>query len=195
MRRFNNFMNNENMHEFKTYLPIQLDGTCNGFQHLALLSSETEIFDKLNLGESKKSNDPADFYSHIVDILSVHLESKKKNHLLEIERLELLESENIQTPPLDTKLEKDSDSLMIREKIMDLKDEIKSIERLLNLGITRNTIKPVIMNKPYNATDKTLTAYIRSLLVFAHTEETLELDIDGNQILDEKGKPKILHTS
>lgn len=77
MRRLNNFLNNEFMLEFKPNLPIQLDGTCNGFQHLALSSNETSIFDKLNLGSSNKSKDPLDFYSHIVEILTIHLEYKK----------------------------------------------------------------------------------------------------------------------
>ena len=36
MRRFNPLWYIENIHEFKTYSPIQLDGTCYGFQHLAL---------------------------------------------------------------------------------------------------------------------------------------------------------------
>ena len=79
MKRFNNFLNNEYIHEFKTYLPIQLDGTCNGFQHLALLSNETELFETLNLFEAKKSDDPKDFYGHIITILNVHLENKKSN--------------------------------------------------------------------------------------------------------------------
>jgi len=81
MRRLNNFFNNEFMHEFKTYLPIQLDGTCNGFQHLALLSNEILIFDKLNLGSSNKSKDPLDFYSHIVEILTIHLEYKNNQQI------------------------------------------------------------------------------------------------------------------
>ena len=79
MRRFNNFLNNENIHEFKTYLPIQLDGTCNGFQHLALLSNETKLFDSLNLYEAKKSDDPKDFYEHIISNINIYLENKRNS--------------------------------------------------------------------------------------------------------------------
>jgi DNA-directed RNA polymerase len=42
-KRFVEFMDNENVMEFHTYLPVQLDATCNGFQHLALLSNETTL--------------------------------------------------------------------------------------------------------------------------------------------------------
>lgn len=48
-KRFNEFYNNENASEFHSYLPIQLDATCNGFQHLALLSNEKIIYKQLNL--------------------------------------------------------------------------------------------------------------------------------------------------
>jgi len=78
MKRFHSFLSQDSIHEFKTYLPIQLDGTCNGFQHLALLSNETEIFGKLNLLESTKDNDPEDFYKHILEKLTIYIEKALK---------------------------------------------------------------------------------------------------------------------
>lgn len=162
MRRFNNFMDNEYMDEFKTYLPIQLDGTCNGFQHLALLSNETELFDKLNLGESKKSNDPSDFYSHVLDILNIFLEYEKNKPSIPISN-----------------------------------EKKETIERLLRLGLNRKSIKPVIMNRPYNATDRTLASYVRDLLIYSHTDEKkLLLDSEGKQVYDSKTKkPKYISVS
>jgi DNA-directed RNA polymerase len=50
---------------FETYLPIQLDATCNGFQHMALLSNEEMLFKELNL-ISNKGDKPNDFYNFLV---------------------------------------------------------------------------------------------------------------------------------
>jgi DNA-directed RNA polymerase len=72
-------MNNEHVHEFKTFLPIQLDGTCNGFQHLALLSNETKLFENLNLAKANKSDKPKDFYQSVIDQLNIYLEEKKNS--------------------------------------------------------------------------------------------------------------------
>lgn len=43
-KRYMQFRDDENTFEFYTYLPIQMDATCNGFQHLALLSNEGTLF-------------------------------------------------------------------------------------------------------------------------------------------------------
>jgi DNA-directed RNA polymerase len=37
---------------FITFLPIQLDATCNGYQHLSLLSMDLSLAKELNLTTS-----------------------------------------------------------------------------------------------------------------------------------------------
>ncbi len=64
-KRFYEFYTNESLMVFETYLPIQLDATCNGFQHMALLSNEEMLFKELNL-ISNKGDKPNDFYNFLV---------------------------------------------------------------------------------------------------------------------------------
>lgn len=76
-RIYETFQNADNM-EFNTYLPIEVDATCNGFQHMALLSNEERLFRRVNLRTnsniSSKNHEPSDFYSYILDkIMSVIL--------------------------------------------------------------------------------------------------------------------------
>ena len=64
---YNNFLNSlkNNENYFLTHLPIQLDASCNGFQHLTLLIRDTKLANELNLSESKFSDKPKDFYNFI----------------------------------------------------------------------------------------------------------------------------------
>lgn len=48
-----------------TNLPIQLDATCNGFQHLTLLVDDLALSKELNLNESSWNDNPKDFYNFI----------------------------------------------------------------------------------------------------------------------------------
>lgn len=73
-KRFYNFQTNENLMEFETYLPIQLDATCNGFQHLALLSNEKVLFKELNL--TSHNDKPKDFYNFLLHKLKLIFEHK-----------------------------------------------------------------------------------------------------------------------
>lgn len=72
----------ENAMEFHTYLPVQLDATCNGFQHMALLSNEDTLFKELNL-VSRKSNKkelsdlpPSDFYNFLLHKIVIEFKNK-----------------------------------------------------------------------------------------------------------------------
>jgi DNA-directed RNA polymerase len=81
-KRFYEFYIDENASKFLTYLPIQLDATCNGFQHMALLSNEDTLFKELNLvcnNEDKSDkNDvtPSDFYNFLLHKLINLFKSK-----------------------------------------------------------------------------------------------------------------------
>lgn len=43
---------------FYTYIPIQLDATCNGYQHFSLLDQENSIYKELSLDKTPKKSKP-----------------------------------------------------------------------------------------------------------------------------------------
>jgi DNA-directed RNA polymerase len=149
MNRLDNFLNNEHCHEFKTYLPIQLDGTCNGYQHLSMLANETRLFETLNLFEGTKKDDPQDFYQHVVDQTNLYMIMKRS------------ETEDV--------------------------DLISSYSRLLDFGFNRTIIKPAVMNKPYNATDRTLVKYIKGLLDYEYSDKVKDVNKEGKEITYSRG--------
>lgn len=72
---FNRWLQCINNHEvmyFETYLPIQMDATCNGFQHLSLLSSDKNLAKELNLVKSTWADKPKDFYTFLLNNLIAH---------------------------------------------------------------------------------------------------------------------------
>lgn len=64
--RYLNCLDNHDVSWFDTYLPIQMDATCNGFQHLSLLSLDSNLSKELNLSESTWDDVPKDFYTFLV---------------------------------------------------------------------------------------------------------------------------------
>ena len=106
-KRFYDFYTDENQTEFHTYLPVQLDATCNGFQHMALLSNEGTLFEELNLvtprsivtdktlrnkevsvdtPASSTEVTPGDFYNFLLHKLVSLFQSKVASGVLEDER-------------------------------------------------------------------------------------------------------------
>ena len=71
--RYVDFFNNPNTYNFHTYLSVQLDATCNGFIHMALLSNQETLFKQLNLTTNSKlkepivsDSEPSDLYNFLL---------------------------------------------------------------------------------------------------------------------------------
>jgi len=70
--------------EFESFLPIQLDATCNGFQHMALLSNEDTLFKELNLSKNTQDSDPKDFYNFLLHkSINVFQKKLENNELID----------------------------------------------------------------------------------------------------------------
>jgi len=79
---FNNYLNSlkNECSYFETHLPIQLDASCNGFQHLTLLIRDLSLSKELNLTESKWSDTPKDFYSFVLLKIKNFFNKELKNN-------------------------------------------------------------------------------------------------------------------
>ena len=60
-----------------SHFPIQLDATCNGYQHLSLLTGDEPLAGKLNLISGDNDEMPEDFYSFIGLKINDYLEIRK----------------------------------------------------------------------------------------------------------------------
>lgn len=135
--------------EFNTYLAVQLDATCNGFQHMALLSNEDTLFKELNL-VSKKSNDkeltdlpPSDFYNFLLHRLVTLFQNKVDSGILYDEG---------KKPKKDRKPR--------------ASDNVKgSYERLHKFIWGRAHVKKSIMTIPYNSGVKSMKKHLAASLV------------------------------
>ena len=61
---------------FITHLPIQLDASCNGYQHLSLLISDYDMAKELNLTKSSHKDIPKDYYGFLSTALIDLFKSK-----------------------------------------------------------------------------------------------------------------------
>jgi DNA-directed RNA polymerase len=61
---------------FITHLPIQLDATCNGFQHLSLLLEDVNLAKQVNLNNSSWEDAPEDLYLFLTIKSKEYIESE-----------------------------------------------------------------------------------------------------------------------
>lgn len=94
-KRFHDFINNENQDVFETYLPIQLDATTNGFQHMIMLSTEADLFDKVNLWAGPKKSlikfsdrEADDFYVFLIQSIRKEISDRLNEGVLDYKKRE-----------------------------------------------------------------------------------------------------------
>ena len=121
-KRFMDFIKDNNRSVFYTYLPIRLDASCNCYQHLALLTKENVIYDKLNLASSTFDDDPDDFYTFMNNRINVYIRNKVDYLKKSIDKLD--------------------------EKTQNL---LNSYEILLAVCFDRSIVKKTIMTDSYHA--------------------------------------------
>lgn len=126
-KRFISFLNSKEEMILKTYLPIRLDASCNGYQHLSLLTKEVKLFNLLNLGESTFDDDPCDFYSHISDLLEKYMDNQIK----------------------ELKIDNSKEGIANNK-------QVESFKRLRQINFSRSILKKIIMKQSYNASIVTL---------------------------------------
>lgn len=132
-KRYVHFLDSEKSSEFETYLPVQLDASCNGFQHMAMLSNERFLFEVLNLVISK------DKHATINNIVSNQGDIEPKDFY------------NFILYKVTTKIQEQIDL----GNIVDEKTK-GNYERLSKFVWARNAIKKSIMTIPYNASARSM---------------------------------------
>jgi DNA-directed RNA polymerase len=118
---------------FLSNLPIQLDASCNGFQHLSLLVNDLALSKELNFNENSWNDEPKDFYSFIA--------LKVKNYF--IQKLECASSSS-------------EDG-----KIISSPEDIESYKKLSTIDIFRALMKKPVMTLPYNASTSSIIEYFK----------------------------------
>ena len=142
---FNNYYQSLKSNEtsYISYFPIQLDATCNGYQHLSLLMGDESLAGYLNLVNDDPESIPQDFYSFI---------GLKLNDYL-----------NLRLSDENNKKEKymSANKYLDNEEFLNIEKNIQSCERLLKINKNRSLVKTPIMVKPYNASLFRMIEYIK----------------------------------
>ena len=172
------FVNNKDLMVFHTYLPVQLDATCNGYQHLALLTQETKLLSKLNLGKSTYDEDPDDYYSYVANLNREFIKSSIEKIPVELEdNLKILRN-----------LDKDLDKISIVNSYTRLIDKVDNM--LVQDKYIYNQTEP-LLKKPESKPLKNILSKSKPL----KNSLTIETDLFLEEIEKENKKlePKLLN--
>ena len=135
--------------KINTYLPIQLDATCNGYQHLSMLSRDSKLAEQLNIFKPLKKAYPQDLYNLLAMRINNELLNLKKD-------IEYNTGLNLVKEKLEMKKKKGDDyDIEMVEKgadqlVKNNLDSLYSYERLIGFEIDRYFLKKSVMTESYN---------------------------------------------
>lgn len=147
--RYLNNLENDQSFYFETFLPIQLDASCNGYQHLSMLSLDLELAKHLNLTKSNNSDIPNDFYSFITKLIKDYIKKiletskiKDEKYMASLKRLSVLDMQRklvkktIMTIPYNASkykiVEQLKESFSINQELSKFKKELDKDEDNIN---------------------------------------------------------------
>lgn len=161
--KLNKFLSNDCEYKpFYTNLPIQLDATCNGYQHLALLSKDPKALAKLNLTKASIDTPPKDLYQILV---------------LEIREF-ILKLNDVNSDEHKKYVNLDEDSL-IENKVFKVKSDkeisFESVKKLAKFDFNRSMVKKAVMTFIYNASSLSQKKYITNELESTRLPESNRL--------------------
>lgn len=132
-----------NPESFRTHIPIQLDGTCNGLQHYSALLRDPVGGSAVNLVNTEK---PSDIYAKVAEKLEEKLNGLREQNIIN-------NDDNINdrnSSNTDSRIDRIGGSNLARH--------------WLNLGINRKLTKRPVMVLPYGGTMLSCREYIQEYL-------------------------------
>lgn len=132
-----------NPESFRTHIPIQLDGTCNGLQHYSALLRDPVGGSTVNLVNTEK---PSDIYAKVAEKLEEKLNGLREQNIIN-------NDDNINdrnSSNTDSRIDRIGGSNLARH--------------WLNLGINRKLTKRPVMVLPYGGTMLSCREYIQEYL-------------------------------
>ena len=160
-------LDDSNTTHFITYLPIQLDASCNGYQHISMLVQDYGLAKHLNLTKSTWDDTPDDFYSFVACCLNEYYDSMlESKDLSDVDKKSLIRLKALKIP-----------RSIIKKAIMTKPYNASSIQtiRYLQELFEFDEIETKLKNK--NITVESSYDLDYSSL-FYNNEENMDIDID-----------------
>lgn len=147
---YNSYLSNPK--EFRTHIPIQLDGTCNGLQHYSALLRDPVGGAAVNLVDTEK---PSDIYAKVAE----KLEEKLNEHI----------RSNVDNIPIHSSNDSSGNDNLSRTIL----DSRLLANTWLQLGINRKLTKRPVMVLPYGGTMLSCREYIQEYLTDTYSPNFL----------------------